>query len=228
MTIHELRTYRLVPGAKLEELLRFFHRDGTTDYRAALRKAGIRFIGAWRTAGRSDELVWIRSFEDAADKERACKALYDGALWKGELSRLAEDLIDSVETMDLEPLDATALLRGPRADGFHELRHYRLAPGTMPRMLEFFEDVRRIVAEHGVHVLAWWKGMHDGSERFLWLREFDDAAHKERVDRELYGSQRWEKEFWPRTVGVIEERILKDLEPIGSSAIGAHDGVSTR
>jgi len=128
-----------------------------------------------------------------------------------------------VETYDLTPLDAAELARGPRARGFHELRHYRLAPGTMPKYLAFFDDVRTLNAELGVRVLAWWKTVHEGTERFLWLREFPDQPTKARVVDAMYNGERWLKEFKPRTVGVVEERILRDLVPLPESRVGAHD-----
>lgn len=227
MTIHELRHFRLAPGVPFERMLQFFQRDGRTDLRAALRAAGIPVLGAWRrtnpTKPEQAEFLWFRAFESPAHKEEACARLYASKLWKERLEAEAEEIVAEVEAMDLTPLDARALLEGPRARGFHELRHYRLATNAMPKMLAFFEDVRRLVAKCGVRVLASWAGEREGTERFLWLREFENAEEKVRVSKEIYESERWLSNFKPRAAGVIEERILADLEPLPAAEIGGHD-----
>lgn len=230
MVIHELRRFRAAPGVPFDRLLHFFHRDGRTDLRAALRGAGIPVVGAWRRVpadpGAPAELLWIRAFRDATHKSVACDRLYGGDLWKGVLEAEAEAVVGDVEAMDLTPLDARALLEGPRTSGFHELRHYRLAPGALARMLAFFEDVRALMPRHGVRVLAWWTGEKEGTERFLWLREFASAEAKAAVSKALYESELWVKDFKPRTIGVIEERILADLEPLSAGAAGAYDAAA--
>ena len=227
MAIHELRTYRLARGAGIDAMARFFHGDGRTDYRAALREAGIPFVAGWRTAsiaaGAAEEFVWIRAFENGIHKQEACDRLYGSQLWKDKLKREAEEIVTEVATVDLTPLEARELLAGPRARGLHELRHYRLAANALPRMLAFFEDVRRLMPKHGVRVLAWWAAEVDGSERFLWLREFESPEHKARAFPQIYESDLWRTQFKPRAVGLIEERILADLEPIPAERLGGHD-----
>ncbi|HKE01262.1 MAG TPA: NIPSNAP family protein [Planctomycetota bacterium] len=208
--IHELRIFRREPSASFAQL-----RDFVGRLRVALSRHGIAFLGAWKTAGRDDELVWIRAFEDAAHKERSTAAFYGSDLWKSDLEKQADALIAHVDAIDMIPHDAKVLLAEPPLRGFHELRHYRLAPGSLPKMLAVYADLPRVVGEHGVRVLASWTAHVDGTDRFLWLREFRDAAHKARVTKDLYESDRWLRDFKPRTVGVIEERILRDLEPIG-------------
>src|SRR5262249_9024791 len=109
--------------------------------------------------------------------------------------------------------------------GFQELRHYRLAANALPKMLAFFEDVRALVPSYGVKVLAWWVADYKESERFLWLREFKDAEAKAKVNKDLYESDLWLTKYKPRTIGVIEERILRDLEPIPGDHLGGYDEV---
>jgi len=222
MALHELRIFRLTPGTTPQRLFQFFHSESGPCLKAALRDAGISFVGCWSTAGRNDEVVWIRGFESAEHKRAAVDRLYSSALWKQHLEPQADQLVASVEAIDMTPIRFDELL-ARRGRGFHELRHYRLAPGTLPKMLEFFEDVRRVVPPYGVVVHAWWTAVVDGTDRFLWLREFGDAAHKARVSKELYESSRWLTHFKPRTIGVIEERILKDLEPVPAELVGGYD-----
>jgi hypothetical protein len=230
MVIHELRQFRLAPGVPLERALGFFHRDGRADLRAALRDAGIPVLAAWRRTNpvkpECAELVWIRAFRDPAHKQEACERLYGSKLWKERLEKEADDIVAEVDAMDLTPIEARALLAGPRANGFHELRHYRLAPGALARMLAFFEDVRALMPRHRVRVLAWWTGEAAGTERFLWLREFESLTEKVKISKELYESDLWLSTMKPRTAGVIDERILLDLEPLPASVIGGHDSAS--
>ncbi|MFO0981388.1 MAG: NIPSNAP family protein [Planctomycetota bacterium] len=211
--MHELCTYRVRAGRSVDELIRFFHADGERDYHAALRRADIALVGAWRDAARPDALVWLRASGDATPK---------AAAWLEKLAAVA-DMVAAIEALELAPRDVSQLAAGPRDRGCHELRHYRLAPGTTGKMLAFFEDVRRLMPEHGVRVLGWWTATHAGSERFLWLREFRDAAHQRQVTHDLYQSDRWLRDFKPRTIGVIEERILRDLVPVPAAALGGLD-----
>ena len=78
MAIHELRTYRLAPGPASMSMAKIFHGDGRTDYRAALRAAGIPFMAGWRTAsiaaGAAEEFVWLRAFENGIHKRRRATA----------------------------------------------------------------------------------------------------------------------------------------------------------
>ncbi|MFN0207979.1 MAG: hypothetical protein ACKVS6_16865 [Planctomycetota bacterium] len=229
MTIHELRIYKLQPGVSNAEFIRTMHSDGETDIRANLRDAGIPFIGAWKTANLTadgrEEFVWLRAFENAETKASKFNIFYNSDLWKNKLSIDGRKLVDEIETIDLTPLHAVELLNGPRTSGFHELRHYRLAKGATPRMLAFFEDVRRLVPFYQIRVLAWWVAEHKDSERFLWLREFVNAPEKTRISKKLYESDLWLQNYKPRSVGVIEERILRDLQPIPEEEIGRYDAV---
>jgi hypothetical protein len=169
--------------------------------RATLAAGRRGLLHAWLDAATTDVLVSLHELAGDAASARASN--------------------DGVETIALTPCDATELLRGPRDRGFHELRHYRLAPGATERMLTFFVDVRRVMPEYDVRVLAWWTARHQGTERFLWLREFKDAAHKARILKDLYESERWLRDFKPRTVGVIEERLLRDLIPLPAAEVAA-------
>lgn len=229
MAVHELRIYKLKPGVSNSEFIRYMHSDGKTDIRANLRDAGIPFIGAWKTTNRapgdSEEFVWLRAFESAEAKEKQTHVFYNSDLWKNKLSLDGAKLVDEVEKLDLTPLHAVELLNGPRTSGFHELRHYRLAKGATPRMLAFFEDVRRLVPYYQIRVLAWWVSEYKDSERFLWLREFVNASEKARISKKLYESDLWLQSFKPRSAGVIEERILRDLEPIPEEEIGRYDTI---
>jgi hypothetical protein len=189
--LHELRIERLASDQTMEGRLRAI-RD---------RLAEGTLIHAWRDAGSADVLVSLG--------EKA-----PGLSTDQEAPPPPVPEVVSVEAIELAPCDASELVRGPRDRGFHELRHYRLAAGTTPRMLALFEDVRRLMPEHEVRVLAWWTARYQGTERFVWLREFKDAAHKARIMKDLYESERWLRDFKPRTVGMIEERLLRDLLPL--------------
>jgi hypothetical protein len=227
--IHELRTYRMANGAGAAAMESFFCESAPGSpgggYRDALRDAKIPFLGAWRAAqpDGAEDFVWIRAFENEDHKKESTAKLYASAAWRDGLKARADEIIENFTSIDLTPLDAAELLRGPRDRGFHELRHYRLASNAMPKMLAFFEDVRRLVPRYGVRVLAWWAAESGGSERFLWLREFESADAKARISKELYESQLWLTKFKPRAAGVIEERILTDLEPIPGARVGGYD-----
>lgn len=228
MVVHELRIFRVAPSVDPTEMLHFFHRDGRTDLHAALRAHGIAALCGWQTVsppGGAAEFVWIRAFHSHEHKAAATGQMYQSKLWLDKLKNEADRIVESVEAVDLTPLQAGVLLAGPRDRGFHELRHYRLANNAMPDMLAFFEDVREFVTARGVTVLASWAGRVDGTERFLWLREFPDAAMKVKLSKEIYESEIWLSKFKPRAMGVIEERILRDLQPVPADKFGGHDSL---
>ncbi|MBI3819179.1 MAG: hypothetical protein HY286_10845 [Planctomycetes bacterium] len=229
MTIHEIRIFELHEGVLPDDFIHFFQGDGTNGLRAALRASEIRVPGMWRTHGRpkgaNAEIVWIREFKNNEHKNAAVDRLYKSSLWLEHLKARSDKIVKNVETFDMTPVQAFELAKGPRDRGFHELRHYRLASNALPRMLAFFEDVRRLVGERGVRVLAWWCADYQNSERFLWLREFADFETKIRLSKEIYESELWLSKFKPRAMGVIEERVVRDLEPVAAARIGGHDPV---
>lgn len=231
MTVHELRIFELTKGSTSADFIQFFHRDDKTDLRAALRGQGITVPGAWRTVGRPagapEEIVWIRAFKNVENQAASIEKLYNSKLWLDKLKGEADRIVEKVEAIHMTPIQAAELAKGPRDRGFHELRHYRLANNALPKMLAFFEDVRRFVGGRGVRVLAWWCAELQDSERFLWLREFKDAETKVKLSKEIYESELWLSKFKPRTVGVIEERILRDLEPIPAAAMGGYDPIES-
>jgi hypothetical protein len=229
MTIHELRIFELQPGVSVGDFLEFFQGDGASGLRAALRASGIAVPGMWRTASRPagapEEILWIREYKNIDQRAAADEALYNSALWKRSLESRSREIVAKVESIDMTPVQVARLAAGPRDHGYQELRHYRLAANALPRMLAFFEDVRRLVGSRGIDVLGWWVAEYQQSERFLWLRKFEDEAAKVRLSREIYESDLWLTRFKPRTMGVIEERILRDLEPISASRMGGHDPI---
>lgn len=229
MTLHELRIYELTPGTSAADFYNFFHKDGKTDLHAALRERGVGVAGMWKTAGRAAdmpvEVLWIREFKNEAAYAAATKDLYSSKLWLDKLKPEAKAIVAKVESIPMTPLQVFELAKGPRDRGFQELRHYRLAFNAAPKMLQFFEDVRRFVGARGVRVLGWWLAEYQETERFLWLREFKDSETKAKLSKEIYESEIWLSEFKPRTVGVIEARIVRDLEPVPAELAGGYDPV---
>ena len=106
--IYELRIYQAAPG-KLDALLARF-RDHTS---ALFKKHGITQVGYWLNdvGGRSDELVYILAFDDAAHRDRAFAAFLADPDWQRAKAQSEVDgLLTSVITNRfLKPTDFSPL-----------------------------------------------------------------------------------------------------------------------
>ncbi|MFI8498054.1 NIPSNAP family protein [Streptomyces sp. NPDC085524] len=97
--IVELRQYTLHPGAR-DTLIDLFEREFVTGQDAA----GIAVGGRFRDLDDPDRFVWLRSFPDMAERERALHAFYGGPVWQAHRVRANATMLDS---------DDVLLLRGP-------------------------------------------------------------------------------------------------------------------
>ncbi|MER7754773.1 NIPSNAP family protein [Kitasatospora sp. NPDC097643] len=97
--IVELRQYTLHPGAR-DTLIDLFEREFVTGQEAA----GITLGGRFRDLDDPDRFVWLRSFPNMAERERALRAFYFGPVWQAHRDQANATMVDS---------DNVLLLRGP-------------------------------------------------------------------------------------------------------------------
>ncbi|MEV5897503.1 NIPSNAP family protein [Nonomuraea fuscirosea] len=73
------------------------------------QELGMHVVGAFTVVGDEDAFVWIRRFEDTADRERVLKAVHGDPRCAGVAETVAE-LTDGTESMiRLEPAPGSAL-----------------------------------------------------------------------------------------------------------------------
>ena len=106
--IHELRIYTAHSGKMGPLLARF--RDHTT---RLFEKHGIVNVGYWLNAigGRSDELLYILGYEDAAHRDRAWAAFQADPDWKKARADSEKDgpLVHHLENRILSPTNFSPL-----------------------------------------------------------------------------------------------------------------------
>ena len=90
----ELRQYRTRPG-KREEWVAFMEGE-IIPFQIS---KGMVVVGSFVGEEEEDLYVWIRRFEDEADRERLYKAVYEDEHWLDTLSPKVGELIDREKTV---------------------------------------------------------------------------------------------------------------------------------
>lgn len=87
-----------------------------------------------------------------------------------------------------------------------ELRRYRCAAGRREEWIDAFQEVvAPFMASKGMVVLGSFRDQQD-ADVHVWLRRFDDEAHRERLREAVYQSQQWKDEIWPG----VKDLLLAD------------------
>lgn len=99
-----------------------------------------------------------------------------------------------------------------------ELREYKLKPGMTQQWLDWMhEEILPYQISKGMKVLNTYihKG-EDGEDYFIWLREFDDEASREKIYAETY-NEWWINEIRPRVFEHIDQDsvTVRVLTPSG-------------
>jgi hypothetical protein len=70
-----------------------------------------------------------------------------------------------------------------------ELRRYRIRPDCLDSWLAFFREAARENERHGSRVE--YAGVDTETSTFIWLRSFEDEAHRQTSKDAFYGSDWW-------------------------------------
>ena len=97
----ELRRYRIKDG-KRDQWVQFME-DEIIPFQIS---KGMVICGSFIDQENPEVYVWIRRFEDEADKERLYKAVYESDHWKNNLSPRVGEILDR-ETIQVTRLEAT-------------------------------------------------------------------------------------------------------------------------
>lgn len=92
-----------------------------------------------------------------------------------------------------------------------EIREYQVYPGKMREWVEFMEtQVVPFMTSRGMVIPAMFQGADDDSLH-IWIRRFDDDAHRERLYEAVYESEDWQANYKPivRTLVDTEKTIVK-------------------
>lgn len=100
----ELRQYRMRPGQR-DAWVRFME-DRIIPFQSA---RGMVIVGSWLGETEDDLYVWMRRFEDEAERERLYAAVYDTDEWKNEIGPRVGELVDR------ERITVTRIVPTPRS-----------------------------------------------------------------------------------------------------------------
>jgi len=87
--LYELRQYRAQPGRR-DDLARFME-DVIIPFQAS---KGMVIVASFVAEEEDDLYVWIRRFEDEADRVRLYAAVYEDERWKTEIAPRVGELLD--------------------------------------------------------------------------------------------------------------------------------------
>src|SRR4051812_34388195 len=85
----ELRRYKIRPG-QMEGWIRLFE-DHIMPFQTS---QGMTILGSFQGEDDPETWVWIRRFENEAERERLYKAVYESDHWKNEIAPKIPDLMD--------------------------------------------------------------------------------------------------------------------------------------
>lgn len=172
--IVELRQYRLQPDRR-EALIALFERE----FVEAQEAEGITLIGLFRDLDHPDRFVWLRGFEDTAQRGRALSGFYDGPVWAQHRDAANATMIDSDDVLLLRP---GANVGVPAKGALIAITVQALEAELEAR----FEIETRLDLERaGAQVLAWWVTdtaansfprlpVREGERVLVWLASFPD------------------------------------------------------
>lgn len=100
-----------------------------------------------------------------------------------------------------------------------EVRVYPVREGGMNEWVEFMHDrVKPFIESQGMKVEAMFRGMEDPN-RYIFIRRFDDEAHRDALYQAVYGSEDWEKNYKPtvRRLVDVENAVIHVMNEASGS-----------
>ena len=98
-----------------------------------------------------------------------------------------------------------------------EIRQYQVFPGKMDEWVEFMEQrIAPFMIAKGMVIPAMFRG-EDNENLFIWIRRFDDEAHREALYKSVYETDEWQTSYKPTV------RRLVDVEnAVVHRMVGTH------
>jgi len=92
---------------------------------------------------------------------------------------------------------------------FFELREYRIAKGQMGRWVNFMEDkLIPFQISKGMVVVGSFISLDD-PDVYVWIRRFESREECDRLYKEVYESETWEKEIGPVAMEMLDFDTMK-------------------
>jgi hypothetical protein len=92
---------------------------------------------------------------------------------------------------------------------FYELRQYPINPGKMDEWVAFMEGtIIPFQVSKGMVITGSYRGEEDDSV-YIWVRRFNDEAHREALYEAVYESDFWKNEVSPKVGDLIDRANIK-------------------
>ncbi len=109
---------------------------------------------------------------------------------------------------------------------FFELRIYKVNPGKMEEWVELMEKVilpfqtSKGMVVHGSFIEKSFDqfSLNDGNREmnrdenrnnYIWIRRFQNEAHKEKLYKDVYESEEWVNDIGPKVANLIDRNSIK-------------------
>jgi hypothetical protein len=102
-----------------------------------------------------------------------------------------------------------------------ELRQYRTKPGKRQEWVQFMEEVIiPFQMSKGMVVIGNFVGEEE-ADLYVWIRRFEDEAHREELYKAVYESDTWKNEIGPKVPDMIDRSrtVVTRLNPTPHSVI---------
>lgn len=102
-----------------------------------------------------------------------------------------------------------------------EIRQYRVKDGRMEEWIDFMESrIVPFITSRGMVVNAMFEGEEE-KDLFIWIRQFDNEAHRDELYKAVYETEEWQSEFKPvvRSMVDVGKAIVHRVTATQSSPI---------
>jgi hypothetical protein len=168
--IAELRIYTANRG-KLDDFVKLWNEKLAPNH----ERYGLKILGAWINRPQN-EFIWIRVFDNEADRDAKTKTYFDsperkaiGDLPASHLAKLEVRTIDNVYG---------AVNAVPRDAGVAEIRIYTMNRGMLDDFVKLWsEQLVPIHEKYGMRILGAW--VNRPQNEFIWVRIFDSEEDRQ-------------------------------------------------
>ena len=172
--IYEMRTYHAVPG-----MLPALNQRFSDQIVPIFQKHGVGMLGFWTNdIGQSNQLIYILSYEDMADREKRFGAVIADAEVQRILAQRPTPTARIINTL----MHATPYSPEPRLRGeVHELRIYQAAVGRLPDLHNRFANhTRGFFQKYGIEEVGYWTEEIGDSTLLVYILGYPSVAEREK------------------------------------------------
>lgn len=204
--IHELRTYTARPG----KLAEYVEKSGSIGRPIRGDRFG-KLVGYWTTdLGPLNQVVHLWEYADLAARAEARAGLAKNERWVTEYLPVSGPLLQAQENMILVPAEWCPL-RPVSGLGVHELRMYRLRPGTLAAYMAVAREAITVRGKYSAP-LGYWSTEIGPLNTVVHIWPYRDLTHRAEVRAAALADAAW-REAVARLSTFLQAQESKILVP---------------